>query len=136
MKVITFSKVFPKSHPSSGKPTSFVEKILTNRKVHTIRAGKRWKVGDIFSARTWTGKPYKSKQESFLEPVEIKKVWDIDIYETMEVFINGKFYCNYGSELIVGLASNDGLDEMDFKCWFMDLPFSGQIICWKENINY
>src|SRR5690625_178209 len=28
-------------------------------KHHTIRAGHRWKVGDKFSPRVWSGKPYR-----------------------------------------------------------------------------
>lgn len=48
-------------------------------KSHTIRAGRRWKKGDLFSPRVWSGKPYASKQIAFAPPILIKKVWDIDI---------------------------------------------------------
>lgn len=70
-KVITFSRVFPSDHPRKGEPTFFVEKLynslygrnnlkgyppgifiddsIRDIKVHTIRSGHRWKVGDKFS---------------------------------------------------------------------------------------
>lgn len=76
-KVITFSRTFPAYHPKAGQPTYFVEKFwesiyleksdsewlsackrfnfnvglhgIYSPKHHTIRAGKRWKVGDKFS---------------------------------------------------------------------------------------
>jgi hypothetical protein len=68
--------------------------------------------------------------------VQIVKNWDIDIYETNEVFINGDFYCSYGSQKFEKLANNDGLSETAFISWFNVLPFSGQIICWNENVEY
>lgn len=135
MKVIMIAERFLATHPRKGEPTFFRDKILTGIKKHTIRAGKRWKVGEWISFRTWSGRARKSSQVEFHQ-AQVKKIFDIDIYETLEVFIDGKFYCNYSSELIKALAGNDGLDEMDFKCWFMDLPFSGQVICWSDNIDY
>lgn len=82
-KVITVSQKFPSSHPKSGQPTHFVEKIwdslggvkdqyrppfenyqnfkesilwgykIHGSKHHTVRLGRRWKTGDIASIRTW-----------------------------------------------------------------------------------
>lgn len=108
MKVLTFSRFFPKGHPKAGKPTYFVEKIWKQlgkagvntdewinkyvsemkcdlgswydaiSKYHTIRVGNRWKAGDIASLRVWSGAPYRSKQIEFAQ-VEIKKTWDIEI---------------------------------------------------------
>src|SRR6185312_11465979 len=40
-------------------------------KVHTIRAGHRWKVGDKFSPRVWSGKTYCSKQITIAPDIEI-----------------------------------------------------------------
>jgi hypothetical protein len=82
MKVIIVSKVFPKKHPSAGYPTYFVQKILNSLlpkkykpiteignppKHHTIRAGHRWKVGEMASIRVWTGLPYRSKQNEIVQ---------------------------------------------------------------------
>lgn len=147
MKVITFSKEFPKGHWRQGEPTWFVEKInyglkhleqtgiqaplWTPPKYHTIRAGSRWKAGETFSARVWSDKPYRSKQIEFAE-LTIKKIWDIEFDENGVIAING-FYTDKDYEI----AMNDGLAEDDFYSWFpMGKPFKGQIICWNENIDY
>lgn len=164
-KVILFSRKFPKGHPNQGEPTYFVEKLWESTglpdkeysfnfpdeylnyirlefdviwpKSHTVRSGHRWKAGDKFSPRVWQDKPYRSKQLIIAPDIEIKKVWDVMIYETMEVYINGKFFCTFGSENADALAKNDGLSHNDFRDWFIkSLPFDGQIICWNESINY
>lgn len=153
MRVIVFSKLFPKYHPKAGKPTFFLQKILHSLvtpdyrpvgelgwppKFHTIREGERWKVGDMFSARYWSDKPYRSKQEEFAR-LEIKKEWKVRI-ETgggwMDIFINGE----NGSNLEI--SKNDGLDVEDFFDWFHKGKseeteiFEGQIICWNDKIEY
>lgn len=180
MRVITFSRYFPKGHPKAGQPTHFVEKIwkslskkvvkedfyLNNRineymgfleeqkidvlswydaisKHHTIRGGNRWKVGDLFSPRVWSDKPYRSKQIEFAPPIEIKKIWKF----TMEphdvhgfaIHINGSYVADWEPKTaniqLKDLAKNDGLSKEDFVSWFPK-NFIGQIICWSEKINY
>lgn len=181
-KVITFSRKFPVDHPKRGEPTHFVEKfwasindveferqypkLLTSSlpmlmgdgvipKLHTIRSGSRWKVGDKFSPRVWSGSPYNSKQIVIAPDTEIKKIYKIEIYyfpdedkdveNPPEVFINDKFCCEVGSVKWDEIAKNDGLTGIDFTDWFIKknfkfikgVPiFSGQIICWNESINY
>lgn len=160
MKVITFSRFFPANHPRKGEPTYFVEKIarglhstgvrpfdipyeifsteiyyIVDGKHHTIRAGNRWKVGDVFSPRVWSGKPYASKQIEFAPPIEIKIVIPIGLRFRGDF---QEFYCNdcyLTSTSIIHLAQNDGLEVKDFLSWFPK-PFEGQIICWNESINY
>lgn len=140
---------FPKDHPKNGEPTLFVEKILSGKKLHTIRAGNRWKEGMKFSPRVWSDIPYKSKQFQFAPDIEIKKVWNIEINNRggrswFEVLINGKIYgqLHHGfdkdknREGLELLAKNDGLTLSDFEAWFNKLPFSGQIISWDQNTNY
>lgn len=113
-------------------------------KWHTIRSGNRWKVGDKFSPRVWSGKPYQSKQIIIAPDIEIKKVWDIKIIHdegTFEIFIDDKFCFELGSVKSEHLVKNDGLSIEDFENWFylsIKKPgyFGGQIICWNENINY
>ncbi|MDB5200557.1 MAG: hypothetical protein JWO92_2520 [Chitinophagaceae bacterium] len=111
-------------------------------KFHTIRAGNRWKVGDKFSPRVWSGKPYNSKQIIIASDIEIKKVWNFEMHEINEqengygiyVVINGK-----EQHLPKQVAINDGLKEKDFYDWFRvkeTKPFMGQVICWNEKINY
>jgi hypothetical protein len=165
MKVLTCNRAFPKGHPKAGQPTYFVEKIwacpevsvlnagllkeeiinfqrheyLFQPKHHTIRAGNRFKVGDMASLRVWSDKPYRSKQIEFAQ-VEVKKVWSVEItmsHTFWTIQINGKTI--YDAEPI---AANDGLTLEDFVDWFTVHPkkkeqlFTGQIICWSDKIEY
>ena len=165
-RVITFSRTFPATHPRKGEPTFFVERIwkslyklnltgdaldvcinnyfkevgellayndIANTKYHTVRSGRRWKVGDKFSPRVWSGKPYCSKQIIIAPDIEIKKIYKF------ECDINGVFSIDdiYVDVTSMDVPANDGLSTEDFLNWFpVDNPFSGQIICWDENIEY
>lgn len=163
-RVILFSRAYPKYHVRSGESTFFVEKIIKSfhhighpiedidelaidgvngldiemyhiidPKYHTIRSGKRWKAGMKFSPRVWSGKPYASKQIILAPDIEIKKVYDFEIKDE-QILIDGR---KLGSLETVDLALNDGLHMRDFFDWFKwPQPFSGQIICWNENIEY
>jgi hypothetical protein len=157
-RVITFSRQFPSYHPKKGQPTYFVEKVCRGihswskeakeicdldvwasciPKNHTIRAGKRWKVGDKFSPRVWSGKPYNSKQIIIAPDIEIKKVWDFEIKDGL-FFIGEDLYAyNSSVELLDKLAENDGLNQIDLLNWFKyPKEFSGQIISWNDKIEY
>ena len=149
-RVITFSTVFPAYHHRAGEPTHFVEKILASLvgqqnsvspKNHTIRAGNRWKIGDKFSPIIWSlpGGRFKkgNKQIQFAPDIEIKKIFDIYIcFADKIISIDGcEFVINY-DEVLKRLATNDGLRVDDFIYWFGQIPFTGQIICWNENVNY
>ncbi len=146
--------VFPSYHPRAGEPTYFLEKILTSigdenflsvnhgyePKHHTIRAGHRWKVGDKFSPRVWSGKPYQSKQIIIAPDIEVKKVWDFEIDEC-DVWAIGlpNTQIKYTDEQQDAMiAKNDGLTEQDLYWWFKGAkkPFIGQIICWDDSIEY
>jgi hypothetical protein len=167
MKVITFSRVFPSYHPRAGEQTGFIHKIWKSigrphsnfvypelhtqwinydgvaesiaPKHHTIRAGHRWKAGDYFSPRVWSGKPYNSKQIQFAPDIQIKKVWDFSIILgaicVADYHMNGE--CEGHHELVERLAMNDGLSTNDLIEWVKyPKPFNGQIICWNESIEY
>jgi hypothetical protein len=162
-KVITFSRVFPAYHTRAGKETWFVEKLhrsldmqninnshtqvshemmtlfnftayaMVQPKHHTIRAGNRWKVGDKFSPRVWSGKPYRSPQIIIAPDIEIKKIWDFEIES--DGYRLGEDYIN--TEKLKEIAKNDGLTADDLELWFAEYKtMKGQIICWNENINY
>lgn len=180
MKVLTFSRQFPKGHPKEGHETYFAEKIwnsfrnssyslpphiakLTGQypfkgdeylqaceriktigsKYHTIRAGSRFKPGDMASLRVWQDKPYRSKQIEFAQ-VEVKKTWEIEIWLCNRISIGFPEIPGVQLRLLplCEVAENDGLECMDFEAWFRLHPkkngkvFSGQIICWDVNINY
>jgi hypothetical protein len=128
-------------------------------KLHTIRAGNRWKVGDMASLRVWTDKPYRSKQIEFAK-VEIKQVWDFEIYyiakdNDLFLFIDNKDFFSFidydinaidftkdlEHTTLKKLAQNDGLEISDFVSWLgldKDNPknFNGQIIAWSDEVNY
>lgn len=128
-------------------------------KHHTIRAGHRFKAGEYFSPRVWSGKPYNSKQIIIAPDTEIKKVWDILIIRHGDTFhfeLDNKLrmsfnYDNYLQNALPYskdwfgniIAENDGLNKIDLFDWFFLAPtfkkelfFKGQIICWNENIKY
>lgn len=160
MRVITFSRTFPVNHPRKGEHTYFVEKIwnsiedcyfdqlpeinlnpmIEDKKYHTIRAGNRWKVGDFFSPRIWSGKPYASKQIQFAPPIEIKKIWHISFDNVSVPAINGvHLFDEYNSQNwdFELLSRNDGLSPSDMIAWFKPYKETvGQIICWNEKIKY
>jgi len=122
-------------------------------KYTTIRNGNKWKVGDFFSPRVWgdninlkSGRKgaYHSKQITFAPDTQIKKLWDFSIFQG-NIFIKN----NTGKQKIITsidlpdneffaeIAKNDGLSSTDMLDWFKyPHPFSGQIICWNEKIDY
>jgi hypothetical protein len=102
-------------------------------KYHTIRTGNRWLVGDTFSPRVWSGKPYNSKQVTIAPDIEIKKVFSFEIKDN-SLFIDGKELTH---SQWIELAKNDGLKVDEMLNWFRyPHEFSGQIICWTPNIEY
>lgn len=161
------SRHFPKGHPREGESTYFVEKILRGihelrdeiktimdfevwanctPKHHTIRAGNRFKPGDMASLRVWSRLPYRSKQIEFAQ-VEVKKTWGFNIHVVDDDLVwqvpgSGSGSFDTKSESLQIIASNDGLEIRDFIDWFIIHPkakrqaFTGQIISWSPGINY
>jgi len=112
-------------------------------KVHTIRKGFRWDVGDMFSPRVWSGKPYSSKQIQFAPAIKVRNVWKVDISFSMsQIMVGVPVKKNEWYLLSAGdVARNDGLDVHDFIEWFKNHnsktdAFRGQIIAWSEKVNY
>ena len=103
-------------------------------KLHTIRSGNRWKVGDECSPRVWSGMPYKSKQITILPDLEIKKIYKFEIRKRKNhgtgIFINKK---QISPDTVIEVANNDGLTISDFMAWFKyPCLFKGQIICFGD----
>jgi hypothetical protein len=158
-RVITFSRYFPSYHPKAGESTYFVEKFWNSiyddlgvipfelarelkavdcdeSKHHTIREGKRFKAGDYFSPRVWSGKPYASKQIKIAHDIKIRKVWDFELTFDDLFYISKELYAYSSShDALETLARNDGLEQVDLLNWF-NKPFEGQIICWNKDIDY
>lgn len=106
-------------------------------KYHTIRAGNRFKPGDLFSPRVWAGKPYSSPQMVIWWDIPVVSVWDYEVKDTLHGlthFLNGGWINNDGIAL-KEVAENDGLELLRFKQWFNE-PMKGQIICWNNRIKY
>lgn len=109
-------------------------------KLHTIRSGNRWKPGMKFKPVCWSGKPYNSKVIQFAPEMEVVKTYSFEHYSE-GIFagykING---LKIGAMVkIEEVAKNDGLTVQDFLDWFQfdkSKPFSGQIICWSDKIEY
>ena len=102
-------------------------------KLHTIRQGHRWKAGDMFSPRVWSGKPYNSKQIEIAPPMEVKRVWAFEIIEGRWRLSNDEI----DAVDLNTIAENDGLTLRDFYEWFRwPKEFSGQIISWSEKLKY
>jgi hypothetical protein len=122
-----------KDAKSIGK---FIESISRNEKeihpkLHTIREGNNWKVGDYFSPRVWSEKPYRSGQIILAPDQKIVKTWKFE-YAYNGYFLNEE---RLNESELAEIAKNDGLTLQNLKSWF-NKPFVGEIICWDENVEY
>lgn len=125
----------------------------SKEKYHTIRAGRRWKLGDMASLRVWSGLPYRSKQIAIVPDLMIQKAIDIEIhFNPFQVVIPTPGKTNQWGMLSNGLvAENDGLSYDDFQNWFdpwktnrktlisskpIREKFIGQILCFTNTISY
>jgi hypothetical protein len=120
---LMISVVFLKTHPKAGQPTSFISKIFSQQKKHTIRGNyELWKrrideVNEgkaVLDLRFWEGKPFDSKQQTFktLKQGEVG-VQKLD-FTSLGWFVDDVDR-DISSEI---LASNDGLNHFDFLHWF------------------
>lgn len=114
-------------------------------KLTTIRAGNRFKPGDMVSLRVWSEKPYRSKQIEFAQ-VEVKRTISVTIHvdEFLSSWVgeNTNKPNSWNLLPLCEVAKNDGLQCDDFVNWFKIHPkkngdsFIGQIIIWSPCINY
>jgi hypothetical protein len=102
-------------------------------KFHTIRDGYRFKAGDYFSPRVWSGRPYNSKQIQFAPDIQVKKTFDFCVD-----LLSGEYMMSglcIDVRIFKEIAKNDGLTPNELSDW-LNQPMTGQIICWNESINY
>lgn len=98
-------------------------------KQHTIRKGKRFKLGDRVVLKVWSGKPYRTPKIAISSEIKVKQVLPFSLTGT-DYILNGKVL---DLDSLRVLAMNDGLTSDDFECWFAkDGEFDGQVICWGE----
>lgn len=121
--VLMVSQVFPCKHPRAGEETNFLSLILFQSKKHTIRLNfALWekRIAEINAGRAvlhiryWTGKPYKSKQQTYVELTQGQVGLQKLTFDRFLVFID-----DIGSDVqLKTLAKNDGLSKEDFVNWF------------------
>jgi uncharacterized protein YqfB (UPF0267 family) len=107
----------------------FRELILSGEKSHTIRKKARCRPGDVLSLRSWTGRPYRSKQETFATRI-CSEVIALSMDEG-RVLMDGVPVAKAMQE---ALAKKDGFEcfkdmEEFFKATH-GLPFDGELIRW------
>lgn len=107
----------------------FADKVRDGTKPHTIRKTARCKPGDTLSLRRWTGKPYRSKQETLREVV-CMAVTPVEI---------NRFGADLGDVFVHSpdtLARHDGFSGWpEMREWFErthGLPFHGFVIEWSN----
>lgn len=127
---LMISVVFLKTHPKAGQPTSFISKIFSQEKKHTIRGNyELWKkrideVNEgkaVLDLRFWEGKPYDSKQQTF-KTLKQGEVGVQKLQKRNTVLVDNRFYVIDGDVKpnlnTATIAQNDGLGTFDFMDWF------------------
>jgi hypothetical protein len=97
-------------------PLTYAPKIpavLEGRCTQTIRAGRRFKVGDLVMFHGWEGRPYHSKW-SFRTPYwKIHTVWDIIVWKEGILFPEMKDHSDYSPEMFREWECLDWLAFLD-----------------------
>lgn len=123
-----------------GFQPRFVPAVAAGTKPHSIRAGKRWRVG--MSIQFYQNVRQKGMAK-IRENGEAKVVQDILIKRARERYLGPPTYPTVhvdGRELTPlecqELARKDGFDDFkEMTDWFSKnagLPFTGQLICWTD----
>ena len=93
--------------PLTYKPK--IDAVISGACRQTIRAGEKFKVGDLVSFHGWEGKPYRSKW-SFRTPYfDLKTVINVDFNKKYGAYINGTWY-EWDDPEIIGIAKLDYID--------------------------
>lgn len=120
--VVLLSKVFFEGHPKAGQSTNFAQSVKDGNKQHTVRSNYAYwerkiaalkKQGGTLCIRQWSGKPYRSQQETVLEvPASVVGIQKVAIVQTgvnkLSVQVDGR------EVPISEIAKNDGLNSVEF----------------------
>jgi len=118
-------------------PTNFKEKILDGTKIHTIRAGNRWKPGMkihyAIGVRTKNCDIFKIGQCISVQPIIMRYGLRNTIIEIMNGDKHSVTFFANTNEYMDALIKNDGFDNpYYFYQWFglhdINCHFEGQII--------
>ncbi len=111
-----------------GFNEDFVPAIMAGIKIHTIRAGQRWRVGEVAQFVIRAGQP---DQYEFWPPLPIVSIQDIELTAN-EVRIDKRLL---SPRELLALAQADGFAlAADLFAFFaaQPLPFRGQLLHWTE----
>ena len=114
---------------------------ISNPKLHTIRTdnSNRWKAGTNIHFKTWSGKPYHSKNINFAPVIKVVSIQEIEIIwndednfrmTTPVIYIDGVWFPK-----ITTLATNDGFDSVEDFYSYFNKDYKGKIIHWT-NLKY
>ncbi|MGI4741570.1 MAG: hypothetical protein ACRYG7_40905 [Janthinobacterium lividum] len=109
-----------------GFDEAFVPAIIAGTKIHTIRAGQRWQVGEVAQFCVRAGQP---DQHEFWPSQPVQLVQDIELTAT-ELRVAGRLLPP--AELLA-FALADGFPTTEaLFAYFVDkpLPFRGQLLHW------
>ena len=109
-----------------GFDEAFAPLIVAGTKIHTIRAGQRWRAGEVAQFVVHAGQP---DQREFWKPRPVTSVQDIEL-TTTALHIDGR---PLGPAELLKLAQADGFPTaVALLAYFADkpLPFSGQLVHW------
>ena len=137
---------FPSAAAYRWTKKTFPDQLVKLCKLHTIRPGNRWKVGDKIHFKIWTGRPYHSKTFQFAPVMEVKSVQEIEVFwinyrwNNVKVIVDDSLYWSTHLEPdyadILRLATNDGFESVEQFFTYFNKPFKGQIISWVEGVEY
>lgn len=120
--VVLLSKVFFEGHPKAGQSTNFAQSVKDGNKRHTVRNNYAYwerkitalkKQGGTLCIRQWSGKPYRSQQETVLEvPASVIGIQKVTI---VRKGVNQLSVQVDGCEVPISeIAKNDGLNSVEF----------------------
>ena len=116
-----------------GFKPDFVPQILAGTKVHTIRAGQRWAVGQTIYFYTNVGQDDMAKFQPDGVVQSVQTIRAKLLHGTTFVEVDGRQLLD--SEL-AGFARRDGFESLDqlfhFLAGYHGLPFVGQLIHWTD----
>ena len=116
-----------------GFKPDFVSQIISGRKVHTVRAGRRWVAGQPISFCTDLGPDNWLRFQPDGVAQAVQAIRAEEIHGTYLVEIDGRWLL--GPEL-AEFACRDGFESPDqffhFLAGYHGLPFEGQLIHWTD----
>jgi hypothetical protein len=124
--ILGFKTMFP-----WGEPTNFSEKIISGKKLTTIREGSRWKPGMKIHFATGV----RTKNYNQFASGVCRLVYDITIVpKDKEIYIidtgtSEIFHIKKND--IKAISRRDGFDSVEDFWKYFDKLFQGQLISWK-----